>query len=103
MDYSPVFSPEMYLTGLQIFFLHDEDRPHFEDMPKLPPALLERALNCVYGTEGNNDLLEFVGDRVLNFYTAELVDTVKITRAHAAVSDSRIEALSCNFILSSFT
>ncbi|KAI0088234.1 ribonuclease III domain-containing protein [Irpex rosettiformis] len=84
MDYWPVLPPEMPLTGLQVFFLHDEHRPHAEDMPTLSSALLDRTFNCVYGSEENNDLLEFIGDRVLNFYTAELVDTVKITRAHAA-------------------
>lgn len=76
----------MPLTGLQLFFLHDERRPRPQDIPKLSPTLLGRALNCVHASEGNNDLLEFVGDRVLNFYTAEFVDTFKITRAHSAVS-----------------
>lgn len=88
MDHWPALpiEPCMPLTGLQLFFLHDERRPRPQDIPKLSPTLLGRALNCVHASEGNNDLLEFVGDRVLNFYTAEFVNTFKITRAHSAVS-----------------
>jgi hypothetical protein len=73
-------------TRLQHFFLHDRRRPNPEDVPQISRSLLRRARNCIVGSEGNNDLLEFVGDRVLNFYIAELVERVKISRAHHTVS-----------------
>ncbi|KAH8101763.1 hypothetical protein BXZ70DRAFT_74637 [Cristinia sonorae] len=62
------------------------NKPHsrvsVKDLPPLPEALLKQARNCIIHTANNNDLLEFVGDRLVNLFAASLVDKMKLNTAH---------------------
>lgn len=74
------------MSCLREVFSTDKCRPRRRDLPHLDEKLLAQARNCIVGTPENNDLLEFFGDRVLNLYTAELVERSKVSSAHHTVS-----------------
>ena len=55
------------------------------DIPTLSIALRAQATNCIRFSAENNDLLEFLGDRLVNLITALLVEEIKIDKCHHSV------------------
>ncbi|KII91832.1 hypothetical protein PLICRDRAFT_80058, partial [Plicaturopsis crispa FD-325 SS-3] len=70
------------LTCLQDYLNQVSYRPRIKDIPSLNTELLERARNCIKHSRNNNDLLEFLGDRVLNLVCALIVEKASIGREH---------------------
>lgn len=60
-------------------------RSQARDIPILSKALRAQATNCIRFSAENNDLLEFLGDRLVNLITALLVEEVKIDKCHHSV------------------
>ena len=61
------------------------NRPRVRDIPFLSKALRAQATNCVRHSAENNDLLEFLGDRLVNLITALIVEEVKVDKCHHTV------------------
>ena len=61
------------------------NRPRARDIPFLSKALRAQATNCVRHSAENNDLLEFLGDRLVNLITALIVEEVKVDKCHHTV------------------
>ena len=53
-----------------------------KDLPTLAKARLRPAQNSVKRSKDNNDLLEFIGDRVVNLACSLIVDKVKESSDH---------------------
>jgi dsRNA-specific ribonuclease len=75
----------MLLTNLHDYLNKHKDKPRIQDLPRLNEDLLKRARNCIPWSVDNNDLLEFIGDRVVNLLCAVLVEDVRLSKAHHRV------------------
>ena len=72
------------LSKLQDHLSLVSNRPHFRDIPALS-KLRTQATNCIRFSARNNDLLEFLGDRLVNLITALIVEEVKVDKCHHTV------------------
>lgn len=54
-------------------------------IPPIGEALRAQATNCIRFSVENNDLLEFLGDRLVNLITALIVEEVKVDKCHHTV------------------
>ena len=73
------------LSNLQNHLALVSNRPRARDIPTLTKALRAQATNCVRFSAENNDLLEFLGDRLVNLITALIVEEVKVDKCHHTV------------------
>lgn len=73
------------LSNLQGHLSLAANRPRGRDIPILNKALRTQATNCIRFSAENNDLLEFLGDRLVNLITALIVEEVKIDKCHHTV------------------
>lgn len=73
------------LSSLQGHLSLASNRPRARDIPTLSESLRIQATNCVRLSAVNNDLLEFLGDRLVNLITALIVEEVKIDKCHHTV------------------
>src|SRR5882757_4733722 len=73
------------LSNLQDHLSLSSNRPRARDIPTLSKALRAQATNCVRFSAENNDLLEFLGDRLVNLITALIVEEVKLDKCHHTV------------------
>jgi len=73
------------LSNLQDHLSLVSNRPRVRDIPTLSKALRIQATNCIRFSAENNDLLEFLGDRLVNLITALIVEEVKIDKCHHTV------------------
>jgi len=78
-------STAVALSNLQDHLSLVCNRPRARDIPFLSKALRAQATNCVRYSAENNDLLEFLGDRLVNLITALIVEEVKIDKCHHTV------------------
>ena len=81
-------TPSTAATGLSSLQGHlslASNRPRGRDIPALSKALRAQATNCIRLSAENNDLLEFLGDRLVNLITALIVEEVKIDKCHHTV------------------
>lgn len=84
------------LSSLQGHLSLVSNRPRVSDIPTLTKSLRIQATNCIRGSAANNDLLEFLGDRLVNLITALIVEEVKIDKCHHTVRIlGHIEGLFC--------
>ena len=60
-------------------------KPQARAIPTISKALRAQAANCIRFSAENNDLLEFLGDRLVNLITALVVEEVKIDKCHHSV------------------
>lgn len=74
------------LSNLQDHLSLVSNRPRTRDIPTLSEDLRAQATNCIRFSPGNNDLLEFLGDRLVNLITALIVEEVKVDKCHHSVS-----------------
>ena len=72
-------------SNLQDHLSLASNRPRTRDIPTLPKALRRQATNSIRFSAENNDLLEFLGDRLVNLITALIVEEVKIDKCHHTV------------------
>lgn len=72
-------------SNLQDHLSLASNRPRGRDIPTLGKALRAQATNCIRFSAENNDLLEFLGDRLVNLITALIVEEVKIDKCHHTV------------------
>lgn len=86
------------LTALQHYFGLVSNRPRTKDVPKISEHVLSRARNSVRNSPGNNDLLEFIGDRCVNLAAALLVAKVRVSWKHHLVGyvSSPLNEISAN-------
>jgi hypothetical protein len=73
------------LSNLQDHLSLACNRPRVRDIPTLSKALRAQAINCVRFSAENNDLLEFLGDRLVNLISALIVEEVKLDKCHHTV------------------
>ena len=73
------------LSNLQDHLSLVSNRPRARDIPTLSKALRAQATNCVRFSAENNDLLEFLGDRLVNLVAALIVEEVKVDKCHHTV------------------
>lgn len=73
------------LSNLQDHLSLTSNRPRPHEIPTLPKRLRAQATNCVRFSVKNNDLLEFLGDRLVNLVAALIVEEVKIDKCHHTV------------------
>jgi hypothetical protein len=73
------------LSNLQDHLSLISNRPHVHDIPILSKDLRAQATNCIRFSEKNNDLLEFLGDRLVNLVAALIVEEVKVDKCHHTV------------------
>lgn len=73
------------LSNLQDHLSLVSNRPRARDIPALSEACRAQATNCVRFSVNNNDLLEFLGDRLVNLMTALIVEEVKVDKCHHTV------------------
>jgi len=73
------------LSNLQGHLALVSNRPRARDIPTLSTALRAQATNCIRFSAENNDLLEFLGDRLVNLITALIVEEVKLDKCHHTV------------------
>jgi len=73
------------LSNLQDHLSLVSNRPRAHEIPTLGKALRAQATNCIRFSVENNDLLEFLGDRLVNLITALIVEEVKLDKCHHTV------------------
>lgn len=73
------------LSNLQNHLSFTSNQPRARDIPTLTKALRAQATNCIRFSVENNDLLEFLGDRLVNLITALIVEEVRIDKCHHTV------------------
>lgn len=73
------------LSNLQDHLSLVSNRPLARAIPILNNALRAQATNCIRFSVENNDLLEFLGDRLVNLITALIVEEVKVDKCHHTV------------------
>lgn len=73
------------LSNLQDHLSLVSNRPQARAIPTLNKALRAQATNSVRFSVENNDLLEFLGDRLVNLVTALIVEEVKVDKCHHTV------------------
>lgn len=73
------------LSNLQDHLSLVSNRPRVHDIPTLSKALRAQATNCIRFSTENNDLLEFLGDRLVNLVAALIVEEVKVDKCHHSV------------------
>ena len=73
------------LSNLQDHLSLVSNRPRACDIPTLSRKLHVQANNCIRFSEKNNDLLEFLGDRLVNLVAALIVEEVKVDKCHHTV------------------
>ncbi|PFH51131.1 hypothetical protein AMATHDRAFT_3268 [Amanita thiersii Skay4041] len=74
-------SHTLLVTYLSVSHLEDAQKT----LPLLEASRRKKALNSMRHSKDNNDLLEFIGDRVVNLACTLLVDKVKISADHHLV------------------
>lgn len=80
-----IMPPKKQLTGLQDYLTIVSNRPRTRDVPSLSEPLLSQARNSARHSVDNNDLLEFLGDRLVNLVTAVIIEKVSLDKAHHSV------------------
>jgi len=73
------------LPNLQGHLSLASNRPQGRDISTLSKALRAQVTNCIRFSAGNNDLLEFLGDRLVKLITALIVEGVKIDECNHTV------------------
>lgn len=73
------------LSCLQDHLSLVSNRPRVRDIPTIDKDLRAIANNCVRFSPENNDLLEFLGDRLVNLVAALIVEEVKVDKCHHTV------------------
>lgn len=73
------------LSNLQDHLSLVSNRPLACDIPTLSEESRAQATNCIRFSKRNNDLLEFLGDRLVNLVAALIVEEVKIDKCHHTV------------------
>lgn len=69
-------------TQLVEYLNRSDNWCNLKDLPTLAKSRLRRAQNSVKRSKDNNDLLEFIGDRVVNLACSLIVDKVKESSDH---------------------
>lgn len=82
---APSTATTLGLSNLQDHLSLVCNRPLPRNIPYLSKALRAQATNCVRFSKENNDLLEFLGDRLINLISALIVEEVKVDKCHHTV------------------